>query len=192
MSKPKPGVASLIGRPLLAGALAAAGAVSSGAAVAASDIFLKLDDVKGESQDAKHKDEIEILFYSQLFRNSGASRFGGGGAGRVTCGDITVQKTVDKSTPALIHAVTTGQHFKTGVITFRKAGGNTDNEYFVVTISDVLIDSIQQTDVLPDKIVEKVTLNAAKFEFNYRTQDEKGVLGPAQTYGYDCRANKAL
>jgi hypothetical protein len=30
----------------------------------ASDIFAKLGDIKGESMDDKHKDEIEVLSYS--------------------------------------------------------------------------------------------------------------------------------
>ena len=30
----------------------------------ASNIFAKLGDIKGESQDAKHKDEIEVLSFS--------------------------------------------------------------------------------------------------------------------------------
>jgi len=192
-TKIKRGVASLIRRPVLAGALIAAGAATSGTALAVDDIFLKLDGITGESQDAKHKSEIEILAYSQLFSNNGASRAfgGGGGAGRVTCGDITVQKTVDSSTPNLIHSVTTGQHIAKGVLTFRKAG-EIPLEYFVVTLTDVLVDSIQQSDALPDKILEKVTLNAAKFDFKYRTQNADGTLGATQEYGYDCRLQKAF
>ena len=39
----------------------------------ATDIFAKLGDFKGESADAKHKDEIEVLSFSWGVAASGAS-----------------------------------------------------------------------------------------------------------------------
>ena len=48
----------------------------------ASDIFAKLGDIKGESADSKHKDEIEVLSFSWGVTNSGSATSGGGiGAG---------------------------------------------------------------------------------------------------------------
>ena len=47
----------------------------------ASDIFAKIGDIKGESLDSKHKDEIELLSWSWGVANSVAPS-GGGGAGR--------------------------------------------------------------------------------------------------------------
>ena len=37
----------------------------------ASDIFAKIGDIKGESLDAKHKDEIEVLSFSWGVTNHG-------------------------------------------------------------------------------------------------------------------------
>lgn len=43
----------------------------------ASDIFAKLGDIKGESQDDKHKDEIEVLSISRLpWKLQAAVRYG--------------------------------------------------------------------------------------------------------------------
>jgi type VI protein secretion system component Hcp len=36
--------------------------------MAASYYFLKIDGIKGESQDAKHKDEIEILVLCRILQ----------------------------------------------------------------------------------------------------------------------------
>ena len=36
----------------------------SGAFIMAIDIFAKIGDIKGESADSKHKDEIEVLSFS--------------------------------------------------------------------------------------------------------------------------------
>ena len=45
----------------------------------ATDIFAKLGDIKGESLDAKHKDEIEVLSYSWGVTNAGSMGYGSGG-----------------------------------------------------------------------------------------------------------------
>ena len=45
----------------------------------ASDIFAKIGDIKGESLDSKHKDEIEVLSFSWGVTNTGAIATGGGG-----------------------------------------------------------------------------------------------------------------
>ena len=47
----------------------------------ATDLFAKLGDIKGESLDAQHKDEIEVLSFSWGVSNTGSSRSGGGGSG---------------------------------------------------------------------------------------------------------------
>jgi type VI secretion system secreted protein Hcp len=188
-TKPKSGLASKIGRPLLAGALAAT-AVAPASAVA--DIFLKLDGIEGESTDAKHKGEIEILSYSQTFKNTVSDATGGGGgAGKVTCGDITVLKNIDKSSPLLIGQVVTGKHIEKAVLTFRSIG-KAALEYYVVTLQDVLITSIDQTDQNnPARIFERVTINSSQFKFSYQQQKADGQLLPAVQFSVDCRAGKA-
>ena len=48
------------------------------------DAFLKLDGIKGESADAKHKGEIDIMSFSWGLAQTGVSATGGGGgAGKV-------------------------------------------------------------------------------------------------------------
>jgi type VI secretion system secreted protein Hcp len=55
----------------------------------ADDMFLKIDGIQGESTDASHRDEINIVAYtwggSQTVVSSGG---GGGTAGRVTMQDF--------------------------------------------------------------------------------------------------------
>jgi len=47
----------------------------------AFDSFLKLDGIKGESADAKHKGEIDILSFSFGASQTGTHATGGGGGG---------------------------------------------------------------------------------------------------------------
>ncbi|HEV3436619.1 MAG TPA: type VI secretion system tube protein Hcp, partial [Gemmata sp.] len=55
----------------------------------ASDYLLEIDGIKGESQDDKHKDTIEISSFSWGATNAGSSSSGsGGGAGKVSYQDV--------------------------------------------------------------------------------------------------------
>ena len=59
----------------------------------AVDMFIKIGDIKGESRDAKHKDEIDVLSWSWGMSQSGSMHVGGGGgAGRSTGGGATVTR----------------------------------------------------------------------------------------------------
>ncbi|HTO47440.1 MAG TPA: type VI secretion system tube protein Hcp [Burkholderiales bacterium] len=191
-TKPKAGLGSLVVRPLLAG-MVAAGAVAPVAAPAAEDLFLKIEGIVGESTDAKHAKEIVLLSYTQSFMNPvSTTSGGGGGTGKVNCGDVKVTKLVDRASPFLIAGVATGKAYPTALITFRKAG-KTQIEYYKVTLSEVFLDAITQTDASPTDattILEQLSMSAAKFQFEYRPQNADGSMGAAVKFSWDCRANK--
>jgi len=179
-------------RPLLEGALAvAATAAIAGPVPALAESFLKLGDIRGESTDSKHKGEIEVLSFSQSFTNTSDGSFGGGaGEGKVQCGAISMLKNIDASSPFLLKGVATGQHYKDAVITFRAAGSKESQEYYVITMSDVLISELSQTDSAdPNRIFEKLVINARTFEFKYTPSSVKGSVTPV-SFKYDCAANK--
>lgn len=180
----KSGLASLLVCPLLAGMLAA-GAAAPDAALAAEDLFLKLTGINGESTDTQHKKEIVLLSYSQSF-----TRPASGGL-IANCGAVKVTKLVDKSSPALIGAVLTGRTIPTAVITFRKSGPE-PFEYYKVTLTDVQIEAITQTDASPTDattILETVSLNGAKFRFEYTPQTAFGGPGVTVVFAWDCITN---
>ena len=164
---------------LLAGMLAA-GAAVPGTALAEDDLFLNLGDIVGGSTDAHHSGEIVLLSYSQSFTQLASA----GG----NCGPITVMKLIDKSSPALIGAVLLGQHTPKAVITFRKPG--TAFEYYKVTLRDVLIQSITQSDRSPDTIVEQVTLVSTVIMFTYFVPSAAtGAIDSTVTFRWNCKNN---
>ena len=81
----------------------------------AFDTFLKIDGIEGESTDDKHKGWIEILSYSwgesQMVSRT-ASSSGGGTSARVDMQDLSVVKTLDKSSPLICLACAEGKHIK--------------------------------------------------------------------------------
>ena len=89
----------------------------------AADGFLKLDGVKGESRDAKHPEEIQILDVQWNLHQQGSMGYGGGGGtGRVDFHDVSFTKRFDLSSPILMGFCANGKHIKDGLVTIRKAG----------------------------------------------------------------------
>jgi type VI secretion system secreted protein Hcp len=160
----------------------------------AVDMFLKLDGIKGESKDDKHKDEIHIESFSWGVAQTGTmSTGGGGGAGKVSVHDITVSKVLDKSTPELMLACCNGKHIPTGLLSVRKAG-ETPLEYLKIKLTDILISSVQNAGTGGhDSMTESLSLNFAKFEVAYQPQgpDGKAEGGPI-LMGWDVKANKKV
>jgi type VI secretion system secreted protein Hcp len=161
--------------------------------MAAVDYFLKIDGIPGESPDAKHKDEIQVLSFSFGASQAGTMAFGGGGgAGKVQMQDFHFMMNVNKASPKLFLACATGEHIPKAVLICRKAGKE-QQEYLTVTFSDLLVSSYQtngdgQSNHLP---TDSISLNFSKIEWDYKIQNEKGQLTPAAKVGYDLKKMQA-
>jgi type VI secretion system secreted protein Hcp len=160
----------------------------------AVDYFIKFDGIKGESTDAKHKDEIDVESWSWGETSSGsAHEGGGGGAGKVSMQDFHFVMRQNTASPGLMKACATGQHIKTVTLTGRKAGKD-QLEYLSFKFHDVLVSSFQtggseHADSVPS---DQVSFNFAKIEVEYRPQKPDGSLGPAVQFKYDLKANKSF
>jgi type VI secretion system secreted protein Hcp len=155
-------------------------------APAAESLFLKLDGIQGDSTDPTHQGEIVLISYSQSFTNPG-----GRGPVPTDCGAVTVTKSVDRSSPALIGVVLRGTHIPSGVITFRTEG-TSRFEFYKVILTDLLINAISQTDASPTDpttIVEQISLNAREIRFEYTPQLPTGAPGATVAFGWNCVAN---
>jgi len=156
----------------------------------AADIFAKVGDIKGESLDDKHKDQIELLSWSWGVANSGAhSTGGGGGAGKASFQDLSFTHKIDKASPLLLRGCATGQHLKEATITRRKAGKG-QQEFLVIKLSDVVITSVAESDSSGGDQMESVTLAFAKVEVEYRPQKADGSLDAGIHFKYDLKAQK--
>ena len=153
------------------------------------DYFLKLDGIQGESNDSKHKNEIEIESFSWGEAQSGTASFGGGmGGGKVQMQDFHFVMRVNKASPKLMLACATGDHIKNGILICRKAGKD-QQEYLKVTFTDLLVSSYQTggsggTSVVP---MDQISLNFTKVEIEYKEQKPDGSLGGAIKAFYDMK-----
>lgn len=160
--------------------------------MAAVQYFLKIDGIPGESQDAKHKGEIELVSFSWAGAQTPHNP-AGGPAGRTKIGDFEVAMRVSKASPLLFLAAASGKHITSAVLTARRAAGQ-QQEFLVFTFSDVVISSYR-TDADPDS--ELVPIDHVAFVFgqitvDYRPQLPDGSLDTPVEARWDVAANRPL
>ena len=160
----------------------------------AQDIFLKIEGIEGESQDHKHKGEIDLLSYSWGASQAGTMQFGGGGgAGKVSMQDFQFTMLINKSSPKLMLACADGTHFKKATMTARKAGKD-QQEFVKINFTDIIISSYQTSahgggGEIP---MESISFNYTKVEWEYKEQKPDGTLGGTVRAGWDVKSNKAF
>jgi type VI secretion system secreted protein Hcp len=157
--------------------------------MATVDYFLKVEGIPGESMDAKHKDEIQVLSYDFGENQAGTMPFGGGGgAGKVQMKDFHFRMNSNKATPKLFLACATGQHIKSAILTARKAGKD-QLDYLKITFTDLIVSSYQingdgHANSLPE---DSVSFNFAEIHLEYKVQNPDGTMGPPVTVKYNLK-----
>ena len=158
----------------------------------ASNYFLKIDGIPGESLDSKHKDEIEVLSWSWGESHQGAVSPGGGaGTGKVAMTDLQVTTLISRASPLLLLACASGKHVKSAILSGRKAGKG-QLEYLTFSLSDVLVSSYQTGASEAEAPLDSISLSFSKIEVSYTPQKPDGSPAPAVRAGWDVKANKAF
>jgi len=161
----------------------------------AVDIFIKIGDINGESQDTVHKNDIDVLAWHWGMSQNGNMHMGsGGGAGKVNIQDLSFTKYVDKSTPNLMMACSSGKHYPEAKLVIRKAGGDSQVEYMIITLKEVLVSSVGTGGSRgDDRLTEEVSLNFAQVLVDYQPQKADGSKDGGQIkYGWNIRQNVKL
>jgi type VI secretion system secreted protein Hcp len=159
----------------------------------ALDMFIKIGELKGESRDKVHKDEIDVLAWSWGISNSGSAQVGGGaGAGKCNVQDLSFTKYIDKASPDLMLACCNGKHFPKATLTVRKAGEN-PLEYLLITVEELIVTSVSTGGSGgEDRLTENVTLNFARVKVNYKEQTPTGGVGDKPEMGWNIAENAKL
>jgi len=142
----------------------------------AADNFLKIEGVKGESTDDKHKDWIEVLSYnwgvSQL-ASATKSSAGGGTVQRADFQDLSIVKIVDSATPLLFLSCAKGDHIDSVTLELCRAGGD-KLKYMEYKLFNVIVSSVSIGGGGGSEPTESVTFNYGKITVNYTKQARKG------------------
>ncbi len=157
----------------------------------ASDMFIKLGDIKGESLDDQHTDEVEVMSWSWDGRGSQPVPGGsGGGTGKAGFNDLTFTHSVDKATPNLMKACATGEHIGDATLTVRKSGTD-PQEYLLIKMEQVFVASVMPGGAGDGGLIEDVGLQFAKVELEYKPQKEDGSPDAGVIFKYDIKATKS-
>jgi type VI secretion system secreted protein Hcp len=156
----------------------------------AQDIYLKIEGIAGESMDAKHAGEIDVLDWGFGVSQTGDFHAGGGGgAGRANFQDFHFVHRIDKASPRLFLACASGEHIKTAALVVRKAGKE-QHEYLKFTFSDLMITGVQDGGSANAELpTQNVTIAFSKVEMEYRQQKADGTLDAAVKNGWDLKKN---
>lgn len=147
----------------------------------ASDILLKIDGIKGESQVKGHKDEIEVLSWS-WGQSTGTARTTKGRQAAACITDLNFMKQVDASSPSLIMNGVVGEVAPTAVLTLLRSGEQ-QQEFLKLTMKNVTVVSFQISGSDgADLPMESVSLHFESMQGEYRKQRPDGGLEPAITW----------
>jgi type VI secretion system secreted protein Hcp len=154
----------------------------------AVDVFLKIGDVKGESKDSKHPDEIDVLSWSWGVAQTGSVGMGGGGgAGKANFSDLNFMHALDKASPVLMKACAMGDHFDLATLVSRKAGKG-QQEYLIVKMKEVFITSVQPSGS-SEHPMESVSMSFGHVDLEYKPQKADGSLDAGVHFIYDIKKN---
>jgi type VI secretion system secreted protein Hcp len=152
------------------------------------DAFLKIGDITGESNDPKHKDEIEVLSFSWGEALTGTLGGGaGGGSPKVSMQDFSAVILNSIASPELFLRCAKAQTIPTATLSVRRRTG-AQIEYLKWEFNDVVISSFGHAgeSEAGDKPTEEISLFFGKVFFEYQRLDASGgPVGQPLRRGWD-------
>ena len=132
--------------------------------------------INGESEDAAHPKEIEVLAWGWGMSQRLAPGGGTAAVGRASIHELKITKNIDTASTGLMVALRTNETITTAVLTCRKAGSK-PLEFFKFKISDARVSSIDIEGGVPPGsvgVVEVVTFAFNKIDIEYHGQGKDG------------------
>lgn len=161
----------------------------------ATDAYLHIDGIDGESEDERHRKWIEVsnvLYAIHQPRAEAISTAGGHTSGRAELYPITFKKLADLSSPILLQTCATGKTIPKAVFEFMRADGGDGKSivYFRIDLENLIIANITPNSGDGGIMCEHVQLAYAKIKWQYTRQSIRGGAQGKTAGGWDCAANK--
>lgn len=153
-------------------------------------MFLQLESLTGDSTEPGLVGSFDLsAFNLAMSSTTTASSGGGSGAGKATFTATAVTK-YQKGVPFIYTTSATGKHLRTATVTVKKKKGDKKVDYYVVTLSDVLISLVSTGPATPDAIAD-VTLgfSFAAISIAFQNQSPDGTPGPPTVFDWDLLRN---
>jgi type VI secretion system secreted protein Hcp len=163
-------------RGFLIAVMVAAVLLTSSSAMAAVDMFLKMTGITGESVDASHPNEIDVLAWS-WGTSTGTGKTGKGAVPAACIQDLNLTKYIDLASPQIIMNGVTGVVVPEAILTMRRAGG-TPIEFLILKMTNVSVAAYSTGGSGgEDRLTENVTLHFESMRGEYRRQNANGIPG---------------
>jgi len=163
--------------------------------MAQKDMYLNFNGtITGEAKSKGHEDQVEIEGFSWGLVQEGDLHKGtGGGRGKVAVHDLTVTKSLDRSTTELIKAGINLKPFDTVTLICRESGGEESVNYLEFEMSNVVVTSVSMNKAEGSgKPSETITLQFAKFKFKYSQQANAGSKEAEPHVTYDIKTQELV
>jgi type VI secretion system secreted protein Hcp len=148
------------------------------------NVLLRIDGVAGESTVANHAGDIDGTAFSFGMSIPISVSAGGGVAGRPTFTDLSVTKFVDKASPALMLDLARGERLRT-VVLFVQVTHPVVVDFYKVTLTDVILTSVNSSGDVNGRPTQTVTFNYAKIRIDYTPIKPDGSVGATVSSCFD-------
>jgi type VI secretion system secreted protein Hcp len=160
----------------------------------ATDAYLQIEGIKGESMDAEHKGWIEIarlhLGVMQP-RSATASTAGGHTAERCEHRILSLSKVADLASPILMQTCSMGRTIPKAKLELMRADGDGVRvKYYEVEMTNVIISNIDQVLADGGLLQDEIGLRYAKVVWRYTQQKIGGGAGGNTAGGWDLSTNR--
>jgi type VI secretion system secreted protein Hcp len=157
------------------------------------DCFLQIDGITGESQDSRHRDEIEVLCFSWGESQRAPVQSGlGAGVGQVRVKDLEVTAHVSKASPKLMVACANGRKIAKARLICCLSGVD-DAEFLVINLSHVLVSGYHVAGTaggVGTMPTDEIALNFRDIKIEYRARRPDGSLESAITGEWNVQENR--
>lgn len=155
------------------------------AAGGGADMFLHVQTkragkIKGEANSPGHVDDIVLSGWNWGVQ-SGLAVGDTRNDTRRSYSSLTVTKSVDRATTALMAALTSNDEVKEAKLSMRRAGGEQD-DYFVITLKKARIAALTHSAAPDGSTVETLSMNFTEVHVEYHPQQGTGQRAGSTTF----------
>ncbi|PWC54496.1 type VI secretion system tube protein Hcp [Azospirillum sp. TSO22-1] len=137
-------------------------------------IVFKTPDIKGESADSTHTDQIQVLSWSHSFNQPTSPTRSSAGSGTVeqaNHSDFSFTKYTDASTDDLLKMCWSGKQIGTATFTaYRSDGDNKAIKYLDIEMTGVVVSNVSIGGGTGDVSTETITLSYNSVKYTYIQQ----------------------
>lgn len=162
----------------------------------ATDVYLQIDGIKGESQDSAHQGWIEVTSAQWGVvqpRSATASTGGGHTAERCEHRTLALSKLADLSSPLLMQTCSMGKTIPKAKLEFMRADGDGQRvKYYEVELENVMIANVEQMIHDGSILRDEIGLRFSKVKWKYTQQKIGGGTSGNTSGGWDLACNKCV